>query len=1075
MQCNRQNKAPEHSLTNDIIILNAEGIDPSINSNRDFTLPHIDNFIILNAQGIDPSINSCSRWKIPYIIENHIENETTDKKFIPAISICESWLKPHISDAQIQIPHYQIVRADRKQRKRGGALLFIHEDLPISCEATYDEFYCQAAICTIQTSKSIIASIYRPPDASFESTEKLLNFLSEYIHRASAEDHMDLIITGDFNMKGINWSDLTIRGSEHIKSAQALLKFMADHLLSQYVNMPTRNDNILDLFLTNNCNLPLHVSAEDTELSDHRLLNVLTKQTLKPLPQQRKPIFHNHTFRNLRIKKPNLEPIQDHLNSVDWDSLRAICSEEEFPELFRLTILQVCQLYCAPKSTTKRRSKPTNKYVRERRILNRKRRKLTKRLAESKSNGKKENQPTNPHQSAKVEAEISEIIDKIKSSIKDQKESDENYAVKSVADNPSFFFSYAKRFAKHPTTVGPLIDNDGKLQQHPKKMADMLQEQYASVFTEPSESSVKPPQQDTSILEDINFSKEDVVAAIKEMGEYSASIDEDIPAIILKNCAIQQSYPILLIWKASLKSSLIPQSYKNQTITPVFKKGSKAKAANYRPISLTSHIMKTFERIVRTAIVNHLKTNMLLCKNQHGFLKGHSCLTHFLKHIDTILHNFLSGHDTDAIYLDFAKAFDKVDHKILLDKLYAYGIRGNLLAWIKSYLSNRVQTVVVNGFQSNPAAVKSGVPQGTVLGPVLFLIYINDLHQCINHSLISHFADDTRILKAIKLSSDVGLLQQDLNKTINWAHINKMILHEDKFELLIHTLSKSNTMHELPYSNQFFQYETSDGTPIIASDTVRDLGIHIKPDLSWTPHINITANNARQLISWVLSVFKDRSQPTMMLLYKSLIRSRLEYCSALWNPSKQEDIITLESVQRNFTSKIAGLSDFSYYERLKILNIHSLQRRRERFIIITVWKIINKVAPNDLNFEVIISPRRGIKLKVPPLHRDSTQRSSSLYEHSFAVVGPKLWNTLPQHLSTITNKCTFKTALSKYLSHIPDRPPLSGSASRNSLLDINRLQMSFSGGRAHAKAAAVAVPTAAAAAPAVDVDGRHQT
>ena len=135
-------------------------LKPTPNSNTaqsDFTLPHIDNFIILNAQGIDPSINSCSRWKIPYIIENHIENETTDEKFIPAISVCESWLKPHISDAQIQIPHYQIVRADRKQRKRGGALLFIHEDLPISCEATYDEFYCQAAICTIQTSKSIIA------------------------------------------------------------------------------------------------------------------------------------------------------------------------------------------------------------------------------------------------------------------------------------------------------------------------------------------------------------------------------------------------------------------------------------------------------------------------------------------------------------------------------------------------------------------------------------------------------------------------------------------------------------------------------------------------------------------------------------------------------------------------------------------------------------------------------------------------------------------------------------------------------------------------------------------------------
>ena len=204
--------------------------------------------------------------------------------------------------------------------------------------------------------------------------------------------------------------------------------------------------------------------------------------------------------------------------------------------------------------------------------------------------------------------------------------------------------------------------------------------------------------------------------AIKEIGEYSTCADDDVPAIILKNCASVMSYPILLIWKASLKSSHIPHCYKKQTITPVFKKGSKSKASNYRPISLTSHIIKAFERVIRKVIVNHLHENNLLCRNQHGFLKGRSCLTQLINHIDTILKNFLNGHDTDAIYLDFSKAFDKVDHKILISKLYAYGIRGNLLEWIKCYLSNRSQTVVVNGHKSNPAHVKSGVPQGTVLG-----------------------------------------------------------------------------------------------------------------------------------------------------------------------------------------------------------------------------------------------------------------------------------------------------------------------------------------------------------------------
>ena len=194
------------------------------------------------------------------------------------------------------------------------------------------------------------------------------------------------------------------------------------------------------------------------------------------------------------------------------------------------------------------------------------------------------------------------------------------------------------------------------------------------------------------------------------------------------------------------------------------------------------------------------------------------------------------------------------------------------------------------------------------------------------------------------------------------------------------------------------------------------------------------------MIAWVLSVFQTRSESIMMTLYKSLIRSRIEYCSCIWNPLKQEDIITLESVQRNFTSRISGLSELSYYQRLQKLNILSLQRRRERFIIIQMFKIINKLTPNDLNFEVHMSERRGLKVKVPSLNTKAPQRARSLYDASFGVVGPRLWNTLPRHLTLITDKSAFKTSLSRYLSTIPDHPPVDGYPNRNSLLQLNRLQ-----------------------------------
>ena len=870
---------------------------------------------------------------------------------------------------------------------------------------------------------------------------------------------MEIIFTGDLNFPGINWEDLTATKDEHTAAAQSLLSFMADHLLSQYVDVATRKSNILDVFLTNNSNLTLHVSAEDTKLSDHRIVNILTKQSLKPLPPKSQPSFPNHTFRNLRLQKSDLGKIHDHIESVDWDELRSNSSEQDFPELFRQTILQVCEIHCDTK--TKLGSKPRSKYVRERRILNRKRRKITNRLLTARY------KPENPQQIEKIEKQLTDVVNKIKSSIKNQKESDEKRAVNTVTSKPSYFFSYAKRFNKQTTTTGPLLDADGNLQQHPKKMADMLQDQYTSVFSTPDDQTDSPlpqqPEKDSPILDDFTFTQDDVISALKEIGEHSASSEDDIPAIILKHCAEAISYPILLIWRDSLSSGFIPQTYKNQIITPVFKKGSKAIPANYRPISLTSHIIKTFERIIRNKIIDHLERNKLLCSNQHGFRKGRSCLTQLLKHIDTILNNFLKGNDTDSIYLDFSKAFDKVSHKILLQKLYSYGIRGNLLKWLENYLSHRIQSVVINGVHSYPAEVTSGVPQGTVLGPILFLIYINDLHQCINHSIIGHFADDTRILKAIASVEDVHLLQQDLLETEAWSTRNKMVLHEDKYELLCHSIRKSNLLPQLPFSKQYFEYNTTKGTSITPCDLVRDLGVTISSDLSWTPHINKTAEKGRQLISWVLSVFKDRSRDTMMSLYTSLIRSRLEYASPLWHPSKIQDIKTLESVQRQFTSRIEGLGDYSYHDRLKLLSILSLQRRRERFIIITIWKIINKVSPNDLMLNISHNPRRGIKVQLPPLSKSAGQHAQSLYDSSFAVVGPKLWNTLPSSISTITSKSSFKTALSRYLSHIPDRPPIDGFTSQNSLLEINRLQIL--GGQTSAAADAVRASTTDAALP----------
>ena len=396
--------------------------------------------------------------------------------------------------------------------------------------------------------------------------------------------------------------------------------------------------------------------------------------------------------------------------------------------------------------------------------------------------------------------------------------------------------------------------------------------------------------------------------------------------------------------------------------------------------------------------------------------------------------NFLENKDTDCIYIDYAKAFDKVDHQLLLHKLKCYGITGKLLDWIKDFLSNRTQCVSINGTHSYSSEVLSGVPQGTVLGPILFLIFINDINTCITNSFISSFADDTRVKKAISTSSNVKDLQEDLNNVIQWSTDNNMLLHMDKFEYINHSTGEAKLLKLLPFTNEYYEYSTQDGTILSPTETVRDLGVLISSDLSWSPHIDIITDSARQMSAWVLSVFQSRDEIPMMTLYKSLVRSRLEFSCPLWSPTKVEDIVKLEQVQRQFTSKISGYKDLHYYDRLKFLKLMSLQRRRERYYLLYLHKMLHDVVPNDIGVSFHNAGRRGLCAHIPPLQRETKAKFQSMFDSSFAVVAPRLWNSLPKQIREEEKFEKFKSSLTRYLLSIQDEPPIQGEPSNNSLL-----------------------------------------
>ena len=403
-----------------------------------------------------------------------------------------------------------------------------------------------------------------------------------------------------------------------------------------------------------------------------------------------------------------------------------------------------------------------------------------------------------------------------------------------------------------------------------------------------------------------------------------------------------------------------------QSINPIFKKGDKSDPSNYRPISLTSHLIKIFEQVIRQKIVSHLEANDLLSRNHHGFRKGQSCLTH-LKHIDDVIKIILNGNEHDVIYLDFAKAFDKVDHEILLQMLKICGITGKLFSWIEKFITNRHQFVNIKGFHSVLALVISCVPQGPVLGPKLFLIYINDLKKCLKSSSASSFADDTRLSQQITCCEDSSLLQDDLFSVVKWAEQNNMELYENKFELLTYYRTpRSKLLEELPFTSEWLEYNTPSGQVILPSKIVKDLGVYLSNDIGWSVQVNEAVQSANKMANWVLSVFFTRSESVMLTLFRSLVRSRLEYSCPVWNPSLLGDIKKLESTHRVFTRHISGCQDLCYWDRLKRLGLMSLQRRRERYITIHVWKTLHELAPNDIGIIFYEHIRLGTRCRIPP-------------------------------------------------------------------------------------------------------------
>ena len=1002
---------------------------------------------MLNIWGMDPSAASTLCWKVPYL-ENLVTQSAVSYSIL---SFTETWLKPHITDAQLSIEGFNIFRADRENRGRGGCCLYIRENMIVSDHSKYDDDYCQVIGCSLENVKTMVFSVYRPDNTPHKKFTDAINFIQSFID--TRDQTWNIVITGDFNFPNICWSTLDIKPDVNngCKScAETLMQFMESNLLNQVIDQPTRLassgvENILDIVITNKTSLLLEAEVLPTLLSDHEIVSVILSNDLKIPTSQKtsKPetkLQHGtSSFGSLNFQKADFDKISDELGNVKWEKLKADHPDGDFPVVFYETVLSICCKYTPLKkiSLSKR-----SKYHKVCYAINRKRRKVKRRI--------KAIQQLNP-KSKSIDSLKSKLISlevEAQEKIMTFKQNEEKRALEAMCNNSAYFYSYAKHKKVSKTRIGPLRNpeetTNNVFTDDSKNMADILQNQFVSVFSDPSNPDKKQPDTGlcyTNTLDDIIFNTSDLLKAIDEIKTHSSSGDDGFPAILLKKCKESLVYPLFMLWRESIDNGYIHPMFLHQLITPLYKgKGSRCQAVNYRPISLTSHIIKVFERVIRDKLVSFLEENNIISPNQHGFRKGRSCLSELLSHYEDILENANNGNGTDTVYLDFAKAFDKVDHHLLLKKLEAIGIKGKLLSWLKSFLYNRKQEVVVDGIKSFIAAVLSGVPQGSVLGPILFIIFINDIAKSLHTSKLKSFADDTKLSRSISCQSDSNLLQEDLSKVMEWSLENNMSLNESKFEFLKHNYNFDSNMMELPFTYFNSCYKTMNSTLIDCNQTsVKDLGVTFSSDSTFNTHIANIVKEAKNKASWILSVFKTRNKYDMMVFYKTYVRSLLEYCCPLWNPSGSNSITAiklLEGVQRTFTSKIHSLQNLNYWQRLEHLHLMSLQRRRERYIIIYMWKILTGKAPNDLQIHFYMNQRNSIKATVPrlPSHRLNT----ALFDKSFSVLGPKLWNLLPRECTlTLHSLDKFKHQLGVFLEQFPDLPPCNGyfTSNSNSLLD----------------------------------------
>jgi len=585
--------------------------------------------------------------------------------------------------------------------------------------------------------------------------------------------------------------------------------------------------------------------------------------------------------------------------------------------------------------------------------------------------------------------------------IKKAKREYEKKVAKNCKTNSKSFWRYVNNKIKTSSGVSPLIMLDGEMAVSDSDKANTLNDFFASVFTKENMEGM-PSVEEASRSSGISLANIQVTAAavqekLQKIDSNKAHGPDCIPSRVLKELSEELAVPFSILFNKSIHDGIIPSDWKEANVTGIFKKGTRSDPGNYRPVSLTCIACKILESIVRDVLVTYMNDNNLYSDCQHGFRQHRSCMTQLLEVMEDFTNMIDDKSPIDVIYLDFRKAFDTVPHERLLLKLRSYGITGNVLDWIRTFLSGRSQRVKVGQEYSERKNVMSGIPQGSILGPVLFTVFINDLPEVVS-SATKVFADDTKVYNS---PDNSNILQEDLNKLKAWSDLWQLYFNTDKCKVL--HIGKNNPLKDYYMKLGDNQVRLGD------CESEKDLGVTFDMNLNFDVHIQNAINKANMMLGIIRRTFVYMDEESFLLLFKSLVRPHLEYGNIIWCPFLKRQSAAIERVQRRATKLLPNLKELSYPERLTALRLPSLKARRVRGDLIQTFKIFNQIDNVDINNFFVINPNDKTRNSVDKIFIQHSRTNTRKFCFSNRVA--PLWNKLPKDVKLAPNLNKFKNLI----------------------------------------------------------------